>query len=370
MFDPCCPEELALLEQIRNLNQQIVDNQVTQIADNVTVINNQYQNIIQNAQNTYNNAFSSSTNAYFQNQLFWTGEPKSMGQDVPDTTFTSSSEDDGDTMTASREDTLCAAIRGFMDYVIFMHTQNVNLAAASGAAAIAAGLALAGATVGISAAVGFGTAVLTGITANIWNTAVNDKSAQRKVACCMYDGLKDAPIDLASFKVAIQDCGFENNTNESLIAANIYNEMQTERNFMAFCRSLQENAQHGNSQDCMCFCDDDIVLYDYYPHGIIITPMGECVYKFYQPNPVYEEPAIEVPRYYFSAKDIGARCLKWENSDNPLYPTQATSDYWITNCEGVEGNGVGGFEGASYKQVRWRGGQTQYYKVTLDESEE
>lgn len=376
MCMPCCDDLVEQLTELITINNNMLTNITTIVTNLTTVINNQVtlidnsqtiidngdtvinqndQELITTATNIYNNQVLNNQNISNTNQMFYDGTPQSISPELGDN-FNSTGGNAA----------LCGAIKSYIDKMVTDYTTRVDLAAfafgvAVGAATTFFTIVTGGAALPLQAvAMGFLSSTAVGVSAALWHAIINDQAARRKVYCCMFDSLKDQPITQDAFKNAVQDCGFDPTTFEGHIAGLIQNESGSDSNYLAFLRALGQN--QGNAQDCMCDCDDEIVLEDFGGTGTIITPMGNCLYRFYQPNPA---------SHYLAFRDILGQCLHVENSDDPAHPSVGVGqDTTVVDCNDVESNFIGGFAGSDLKSVRYAGGgdaRTDYYKVTLAE---
>jgi len=373
MFDPCCPDEIDKLVELVTINNTIVTN-LTDIVTNLTTIVNNQVTIIDNSDTTINqndvqivNDYIANYNQNVQNnyqtsilnQMIYDGTPQSINQNLTD--VWSSDE--------ATRNALCLACQRYMDQVLsdirFALVLEAGLASAAAAAAIIAGGLLAPFTFGGSAAAGLSIAagILIGTGTAIMASILNNPEAQREALCCIFDTLKDAELTQATFKTIGNGCTFDD-PNGATLADMITQASQSDGNYLAFLRMVGESLGQGNEQNCACDCFDDIELEDFAGTGCIITPMGNCIYRFTQSTPIVEGG---VDRYYHSFRDIMSRCLFVEDSPDPTHGTQAVSDHWVLNCDSVEDDFIGGF-GGELIQARWRmSPNAQYYKITLAE---
>lgn len=368
MVDPCCPDELEILNDIKVLNQTLVENQITIInnqetiiEDNDTIINTNISNFVANYQQVINQG-----NHYnFVLEMLDDGvSPQSFAPGV--------SENFGG--TTDLDAALCKAVTDYIDSAIsnMKAVITVNQIIAGGAAFVF-GLAIilsGGLAAAIAPAVGAALSVLGVAATFVLSEALNSPQARYDVICCMFNTLKDAgAISKAEFAASVESCGFDSGTNPlaSQLAGAINSINHNSGSYRAFVVALKGYQQSGGwtTEPCACDCEDDIVLEDYMDTGTIIQPMGNCIYRFTQTVPIYEPPALDVPRWYHSFRDIGDRCLNVESSPDPMYPTQAVSDYQSVDCEDEAGGGVGGFGGG--KRLYWRGAPVTHYKITLGE---
>lgn len=268
MTDPCCQDEIDILNQILVVNQQIISNQETIINDNsVTVINNNSQtwNSYQTANNTVNQ----------ENITNYNGTPESIAPDIGE----NFSEDAGQ---------LCAAITEYVNQVLYYETQiMIQEAAAVGIvsnAVITAMIAAAPLTAGASAAIGIAAAAVTAVSAyafNRWLEAMNDPANKRKVICCMMDSLRNADVTQANFKTSVNDCGFDGLSPEANIASKIDQYNQYDDEWLAFLRAYNQ-VSPTNEGTCSC-CGEEAILEQYGNYGTIITHVGGCNYHIVQP---------------------------------------------------------------------------------------
>ena len=196
-----------------------------------------------------------------------------------------------------------------------------------------------------------------------------DSEAIADVVCHMLSNLNGQPVTHPIFKDSVDVSAFDPLSNAWQIAIIIDVANASVANWRAFTGllpDLYEQISNGGSVDCPCVCDDDLVLSDWYGTGTIITPVGDCIYRFEQLTPIYETPP-EIPRWYHSVRDDLGRCINIEASPNPTYPTNPVSDHWFTDCNGTSGSGVGG-GGGEVLRLRWRGSEITHYKITLASS--
>lgn len=109
----------------------------------------------------------------------------------------------------------------------------------------------------------FGAQLLDGlgdITLDHLNQLVGDQSARSKVACCMYDSLKDADVTLANWQNALSDCSFTFPEPEAEIAGIVELNL-TEANYRAFVRELSVQVPGGAAgNNCACDCTTPPVM--------------------------------------------------------------------------------------------------------------
>jgi hypothetical protein len=374
---PCCDDLVEQLTELITINNNMLTvntnmlTNITTIVTNLTTIINQGDTIINNDYTTQINQYSQQYNDWVTNNqtentwnnMFYDGTPQSIAPTLGD-----------NFNTTGGNDALCGAIHRYTENIISEYTANINLAAyAAGAIAGAIGALVIGATLGAAApfigAFGLILGAAVGVPLAEWNFIQADQEARRKVRCCMYDGLKDQAITADTFKSAVSDCGFDPTTNQGRIAGLIQNNA-TDANYLAFLRMLGQETG-GSAADCVCDCDDDIALEDFAGTGCVITPMGNCIYRFVQPT---LDPTYSV--YYFSFRDIMSQCLHVERSADPSKPTAAVGYYTtVVDCHDVETSFPGGFEDVpdghapGLKSAHWfQGpdtGNVTYYKITL-----
>lgn len=333
----CCGETNVLLEQIVNQNSQLT---------------------VSNIQQDFNTYITNNNNTQNLNQMLYDGNPQSIYPDA------------GADFNTTGDGRLCAAIDAYINGQIYIHgneASNLQFAATGlSGAFIALGALLGVITGGVSIALGLAVSTLIFAAANVWESILNDPDAIRKVKCCMYDALLDQPLTRANFQTSVDSCGFDGGSNEATLAQQIsHDNTYYEQNWLAFLRAMAQSADI-SSDACSCDCTDDIVLVDFASTGCIITPMGNCLYKFYQPTTSVDGTLWF---YKFSFRDHLGRCLFIETSDDPSKPTIAVGFHTIIhNCDDIESSFPGGFDGGTLNDVRWWIGhpqQTTYYKITL-----
>jgi hypothetical protein len=337
--DMCCGEEIALLTQVVTQNTEI----------NSTNYSTQYQNFVTNNQTIYED-----------NRRNYDGTPQSIDARL------GANFNTGD----SGNDQLCAAIKNYIDTMVYVY--GMQAAFLSGVAGVITGIGLALAPVSLGTSlIGVAVGAAIGGGNALWNSVINDPEAQRDIACCMFDSLKDQPMTQAVFKASLDGCTTDGvyDSNTGFLSAQMHATNQLDENWLAFLKSLSNSYGQGNEQDCMCDCENGAEIVTSGTYGNIVTYMGNCIWRSEQPTPVYEEPAIDVARYYHGWKDLLDRCIFIEAIPfGQEYATVPTSDHRETNCAGVDlGWGVGG-GGGTVKSMDFRMGEGyQYYKITLVE---
>lgn len=103
----------------------------------------------------------------------------------------------------------------------------------------------------------FGAVILEGL-GNIvlghMNELISDQSARSKVACCMFDALKDQPVEFSYWEDSLNACDFEFPDPEAEIAG-IVGANLTIENFRAFVRELSVQVPGGEAgNNCACDC--------------------------------------------------------------------------------------------------------------------
>lgn len=336
--DMCCGEEIELLQTMVDQNTQI----------NSTNYTTQYQQWVANNQTVYED-----------NRRYYDGTPQSIDARL------GSDFNSGD----SGNDQLCAAIKNYIDTMVYVY--GMQAAFLSGVAGVITGIgfALAPVTLGTSL-IGVAVAASIGGANALWSSIINDPEAQREIACCMFDSLKDQPMDQETFKASLDGCTTDGTyeSNVGFLAAQMHATNQLDENWTAFVKSLSNSYGQGNEQECVCDCDNAAEIVTTGTYGNVVTYMGNCIWRSVQSTPVYEEPAIDVARYYHEWKDLLDRCVLIEAvPSGSEYATQPTSDWFQTDCAGVEGSGVGGGGGEVKKMGFRMGASPQYYKITLVE---
>lgn len=362
MFDPCCEgdgEKLTALISLIEINNT---NQIEIINNQTTVINQTNEVIYQNAVNQYNEWVTNNTAVSVYNQQLYDGTPQSINPNIGENW-----DDDNDI--------LCAAIRRWIDYVIYAETltitQEAQATAAITTAFAAALIAAAAPTAGIGAVAGIvvgAVGALAGFAFNNWLAAMNDPELRRKVYCCMYENMQEQPVTEESFASSVDDCGFDGFSPEANIAVRVQTYNRAQANYLAFLRMLGQTTS-GNEADCMCDCDNAAEIVTSGEYGNVVTNMGNCIYRSVQSNPVEEPAGSGIMRYYHGWKDLLDRCIFIEQVPfGSEYATLPTSDHRETDCEGNDlGWGVGG-GGGTVKLMSFRMGVgAQYYKITLAE---
>lgn len=314
-IDPCCPDEKRYLKQIFQQN-------------------NYYMSYVYNIMDDGEN-------------------PQSFVPDAPEN-YDSNPDD---TNPTARTRALCAAVTRYVWNVLTAIVE--NYATADFVGDILENMPQFGIIVGLVDAV-------IDIAADAVADLVNDTEAVNDVICHMLANLSGQPVTQAAFRDSVEPTAFTPLSNQWQIAVFLDIANASKDNWRAFTAalpSIYESISQGGSVDCPCDCEDDIELIDWYGTGTIITPVGDCIYRFEQLNPIFETPP-DVPRWYHSVRDSLGRCILVEASPNPSYPTEASSDYWQTLCDGTDINGVGGGGGGVLK-MRWRGNPITHYKITL-----
>lgn len=285
MVDPCCPETNELLLQLVTLNQTIVNNQIIMIDNDTTIINNNYDAILNQYQDTYNQYVTNNQQTNILNQIMYDGDPRSIATNV---------EADG----TSNDGALCAAVTTYIENIVAVYTANVNLAARlAGLISSAVAAVIIGATLGTAAPflaawgliVGGG---LIGVPLAIWNAIASDPNAKRKVICCMFEHLQGQSLTQENFKSAVQDCDFDPTTYEGRMAGLIYNESQSEANYLAFLRMVGQSSG-GSAASCQCGCETAFIapysgpLGRQYPASTV-EYAGELVYTDMPGSPTFK----------------------------------------------------------------------------------
>lgn len=195
---------------------------------------------------------------------------------------------------------------------------------------------------------------------------MGDTAAINDVICHMLGNLNGQPTTQEAFRDSVDPGAFTVLSNQWQIAIMIDVANASQANWRAFVSMLPEiydTVAGGGAVDCPCDCEDDIELTDFANTGTVITPMGDCIYKFFQSVPIFETGS---DRYYHSFRDTLGRCLHIENTGDVGMPTQAVSNTTAVDCAGVETNFVGGFEGGELRSAHWRMAlDTTYLKITL-----
>lgn len=339
----CCEAEITLLEQLVSINTTVT---IQNEQNNSTNYSTQYQQWVANNQTVMNN-----------NMNIFDGDPQSIDARIGEN-FNSGPTGD---------DQLCAAIKNYIDTMVYVY--GMQAAFLSGVAGVVTGIGLALAPVSLGTSlIGVAIGAAIGGTNALWSSIINDPEAQRAVACCMFDALKDTAISPEALAGSLTGCTedgpYDSNTGFLVAQMNATNGL--EENFVAFLQSMSNSIGTGNEQDCMCDCDNAAEMVSSGAYGNIVTYMGNCIWRSEQPTPVYEEPAIEVARYYHEWNDLLNRCFNAELIPfGHEYATQPTSDWFHTTCAGVEESGTGG-GGGTVKKDGWRmGAGYQYWKVTI-----
>jgi hypothetical protein len=313
LIDPCCPDETNILVKIFNQN----------------------------------NAYMS----FVMNMLDDRETPRSFVPDAPEIY----DENTGDTDAEARVRALCAAVTRYIYNILSAIVQ--NYAAEDQIGDILELFPPYGIIIGIlDAVVDIAQEAIAGL--------IGDTDAINDVICQMVDGLSGEANTHAIFKASVDPSAFTPLSNAWQVAVIIDIANASVINWRAFNNilpELYETISGGADVDCPCDCNDDITLVDYLGTGCIITPVGDCIWRFYQP--LADDPDV----YLFSFRDVDNQCLFVEESPDPTKPTAGVGgDTTSTSCLDVETNYVGGFSGENLKQVDWRQTlQTTYYKITL-----
>jgi hypothetical protein len=329
----CCDETNVLM-------QMLVDQ---------TVINNANQ-----YQNTYNDYIANNQSIQILNEQSYDGNPLSISPNLG-TNFNSNPNGD---------DALCAAIKAYIDTMVYVYGMQAALLTGVASVITGIGLALAPVTLGATL-IGVGIATAIAASNALWSSVISDPAAQRDIACCMFDSLKDQPISLATFQASLTGCTTDGTyeSNTGFLAAQINATNQLEENYIAFMRALGDAQGSGNEQDCVCDCDDEAIIVSHGAFTSTITPVGQCHYRIEQliPN--------EGGAYFMGFKDELGRCLLVELSELPEYPSVGVGvNTTMVDCDDVETNFVGGFAPTELKSVYYNGGgdlHRDHYKITL-----
>lgn len=361
MVDPCCPEELEILNDIKVLNQTFIENQITIInnqetiiEDNDTIINTNISNFVANYTQIINQG--NQYNTYLE-MLDDGVSPQSFAPGV--------STDFGG--TEDLDAALCRAITDYIDSAISNMKAVITLnQIIAGGAVFVFGLVIilsGGLAAAIAPAVGAALGVLGVAGLFVLAEALNSPDARYDVICCMFNSLKDVgAISKASFEASLDACGFDSEENplSSQLAGAMNSINHNAGSYRAFIVSLKGFQQSGGwtTLPCACDCDDDVILES--NNGSSIIPLGNCIYRFIGVN--------EGEFDYIEFNDSLNRCLHVENSPDPMYPAGGVGhDTNVTDCDGVLGPPfVGGFTPGDLRAVRYMG-SLNHFKVTLAE---
>lgn len=177
--------------------------------------------------------------------------------------------------------------------------------------------------------------------------------------CAMVDGLSgDKNNTFLNFKNSLNDYAAANPTNE--FVALIAGANGVKANYKAFNKALNDAYNEDLAgYECPCVeppVDDcgEIPLSIVSGGGgdpslddMVITPLGDNLYRFEQPTPLTSNPSV----YVITFKDALDRCMKIEATESD---TQAVNNYELTGCASGEGDcfsenstGTGGFTPAT-----------------------
>lgn len=322
VFDPCCPETNEVNYQNYVINQQFIQQQQALLDDGDT---------------------AASFNA-------------------PENFDTDSGDSGGD--VAARRYALCRLVKQYI--ATELYNQALPLAYASSAIAALINFVAFGNPLG-----GMISHNLQNLTTSMLQGMLNDCQAITDVACCMIDGLSGQPTTIDAIAHSLDGCGFTFPSNAAQIAGMVANSNRDAANARAFIAAMRKSfddakaGSGGTEADCNCECCEpgQITLGDFAGTGCQITYIGNCVFKFYQPNPVMSGGN---PYYWFSFQDVNSKCLFVENTLDPDHPTDSVgTNTTIVTCDGISHNFVGGFEGGDscIRSAHWFGAQTTYYKI-------
>lgn len=379
---PCCDDLVEQLTTLIEINNTMLTNITTIVTNLTTVINNQVieidnsETVIeQNETEILNNYLTNWNQFVYHNEqmqifntMIYDGTPQSISPNLPP-----------ESNFGTDEDALCLALKNHFNAMMYIWNSGTVLTAIgaglAASVAIAVGAALAPVTFGGSVAIGLGIAanLLIGVSGLVFNDIINNPEAQRKVLCCLFDTLKDSPITFDAWKNMGDGCTFPDEPNAEVLLDMFRQAAQVEANYQAFLRLLGQGQGQGNAQDCACDCEDDISLQDFSGTGCVITPMGNCVYRFTQAT-ITETTSPPEGRRYFSFRDEFLRCLKIEFAPEP-YPLATAGGCTTIGCCGqADYNGDnfgGGFAPTTLISVNWWVGgnntDPQYYKITLQD---
>lgn len=245
MIDPCCPDDARGLSQLIRGNNHFMQ--------------------------------------YFMS-LLDDGTPQSFAPDAPPNFDSNPAAPDE---TPYREAALCNLVKQYVDGCMADAARDTYLAGGLTAAAAAVVTALGGFFVG-TGMLAIGIAGLTAAQIE----ALEDEESKKKVVCCMFAGLRGQEITFEVFKHSLDNCGFEFPDNAAQLAGIVNRYNAREDNYRSFVQMLESFAQDAiangvnSTADCNCNCDDGVepVPYGANAANVVITPMGNCIYRIVSTN--------------------------------------------------------------------------------------
>lgn len=182
--------------------------------------------------------------------------------------------------------------------------------------------------------------------------------AIRSVACCLRESLEGQNTTIDNLQGALGGCGFDFGTPEAEISAMVNNILQNRDNARAFIAVMNEDYESAglgggaSAQDCDCECDCTGMFEIVATNDCIVTPLGDCQWRIYQPVGVIGggDPFCPDGYRYFTAsfQASSGECIDIIGGSGT-----ATSSYVQINCDGTEISGVGG-GGGQGKHFTWQ----------------
>lgn len=354
MTDFCCDETNEKL-------QTMIDQQITIINHIVTTINNQNTQItmsdleiFQTVVNNYNQTIANNYNTSIINQMLYDGTPQSIAPEL------GSDFSDG---TDATENALCQALKRYLEWQCYTAAAQGGMAAGIAGGALAALIALAPLTLGLSVVAGLAAAAI-GVGFLALQEAMSDPVAMRKVLCCMFDYMKDTAITEENFQ-SMGTCfeEWEFYSHEYVIAQQIGNSAAYyPDNYLGFLRMLGESQQQGNRADCDC-CE---AVEDYNIIALndcVITKLNDYQYRIVQTNGISGGGDPFCAAYdYFTAEfqETEGRCIDIISGSGT-----AMSSWEQVDCAGEVHSGVGGGGGVG-KRFKWQSKACPPDPTTMD----
>jgi hypothetical protein len=342
MTDFCCPEDSEKF-------QQMIDNQVTMINNQLTFIINQntqntlidttlYQTVINNIQDNITQNY----NMTILNKQLYDGTPQSIAPNL-DSDFSGGT---------NSEDALCQALKRYLEWQCAIAGQQAAAIAATSGAALAALIALAPLTLGLSVVAGLAAAAV-GFGWTAMAAALNDPVAMRKILCCMFDSMKGQAITEENFQnigTCFDDHDFY--SHEYIIASQISNSaLYYPENYLGFIRMLGEAQGNGSKADCDC-CSEVESYMIVGLNGTSVTKLNDYQYELVQTSftlsELYDPFCGGVQRHIFTLEFQESQ----ERYIDIIANTAPQDGYKQVNFEGEIVQGVGGGGGVG-KWFQW-----------------
>lgn len=181
----------------------------------------------------------------------YTGTPSSVNPDAPDDVF-------GDSDIPARDRSLCSASTAFVRWYAQRKAQQILLiVTATPTIASFAAILLPGLTWALDAIASLilgSNVVFEDVSVIDSIGAMNDAEAVDAVACCLYNALTDVAVGEVAFGAALDDCDFDEGSNEWIIAGFLAGDLAG--NYLTFLDLLGDaKATYDNGQPLFCLCE-------------------------------------------------------------------------------------------------------------------